>query len=214
MMAGAKINTRIDQETVEEVEFHIEMREKEYLERGLSPEEARRSALQHFGAPTAVERELRRAKKPRGRRGMYAAIALTVLVLAGLTLYLSGVLAPWYQAVTGEYPELAPWDGVRWDGEVPTVRVDGRWYLVADIQRIPAAEVVDYCQETWPDRWKKRFEEDLYEAMTRMGHRPPRKVNLVLVDPANGEETLLGSVPMTEENRRAIWRAADGGGPR
>src|SRR5262245_37812045 len=34
----------------EEAEFHIEQRTKEYIERGLSPDDARREALRRFGS--------------------------------------------------------------------------------------------------------------------------------------------------------------------
>jgi putative ABC transport system permease protein len=51
----------------DELRFHLEMRTQEFIERGLSPEDARRAAARAFGDVTAVDAELRQGRESRGR---------------------------------------------------------------------------------------------------------------------------------------------------
>ena len=65
-----------------------------------------------------------------------------------------------------------------------------------------------FSRRTYADKWQKRFEEDLVEVLTRMGHEPKDTVRLV-VSPLGSQATrTLENVPMTEANRRAIYDAA------
>jgi hypothetical protein len=110
------------------------------------------------------------------------------------------------------YPKVAPYQGVRWDGGAPEVEVKGVWYELRAIDGVPAPEIVAFAQKTYRARWQKRFEEDLVEVMSKMGHRPGSRVTLVLRDPAGGRTQELRDVAMTKENRTAIWTAASGRG--
>jgi len=51
----------------DELRFHIEMRTQEFIERGMSPEEARRAAARAFGDVGAIDAELRREGALRDR---------------------------------------------------------------------------------------------------------------------------------------------------
>jgi predicted permease len=51
-----------------ELEFHLEMREREFLDRGMTPAEARRAALDRFGDVHRVRRECRAIGTQRERR--------------------------------------------------------------------------------------------------------------------------------------------------
>ena len=51
----------------DELRFHIEMRTQEFIERGMSPEEARRAAARAFGDLGAIDAELRRESVLRDR---------------------------------------------------------------------------------------------------------------------------------------------------
>jgi len=51
----------------DELRFHLEMRTQEFIERGLSPEDARRAAARAFGDVTAIDAELRQGRESRGR---------------------------------------------------------------------------------------------------------------------------------------------------
>ncbi len=55
-------------EVDEEVSFHLEMREREYIERGLTPEQARAAARERFGDVEAVRRECEGLTEARKRR--------------------------------------------------------------------------------------------------------------------------------------------------
>ncbi len=58
----------VDREVAEELEFHLEMRVREYLEQGLPEDEARRRALERFGDARAHAAACRRQAKGRNRR--------------------------------------------------------------------------------------------------------------------------------------------------
>ena len=51
----------------DELRFHLEMRTQEFIERGMSPEEARRAAARAFGDLGAIDAELRRESALRDR---------------------------------------------------------------------------------------------------------------------------------------------------
>jgi predicted permease len=68
----------------EEIDFHLEMRAREFMERGLSPDDARRAAAASFGDVRAIEAEcasLRRHRaRERARRDWLVGLGLDVKV--------------------------------------------------------------------------------------------------------------------------------------
>lgn len=60
--------TQVDDEVDAELEFHIEMRAREYMERGLDPKKAREAALARLGDRRAVAATCRRIGLQRDRR--------------------------------------------------------------------------------------------------------------------------------------------------
>ncbi|MFT5322570.1 MAG: CubicO group peptidase (beta-lactamase class C family) [Planctomycetaceae bacterium] len=79
-----------------------------------------------------------------------------------------------------EYPKKSPFNAVRWQETQPEVRLGKEWFKPVSLNKIPAAEIVAFSQETYGDQWRKRFEEDLVELLTRMKHPPQDKVTLVV----------------------------------
>ena len=73
---------------------------------------------------------------------------------------------------------------------------------------IAAEDIVAFSWRTYVDKWRKRFEEDLVEVLTRMGHEPKDTVRLVVSPLGSSETRTLEDVPMTEANRWAIFNAA------
>ena len=73
---------------------------------------------------------------------------------------------------------------------------------------LPAAEIVAFSQRTEGKKWQKRFEEDLVELLTRMGHPPQDKVTLVVQSLTSSEQWVRQGVSMTAANRSAIRAAA------
>ena len=54
-------------EVHDEIEFHLAMRTREFMEQGLAPEAARQAALNSFGNVPAIEAELRTTRQHRDR---------------------------------------------------------------------------------------------------------------------------------------------------
>lgn len=107
-----------------------------------------------------------------------------------------------------DYAKLAPYTDVRWVDDAPEVEVGGEWVTLLEIDGTPVADIVDFAKQTWPDRWRMRFAEDLVEVLSRMGKPPGPAVALRIRD-ARGERT-LDAVAMTQANRN---RVRDAGRP-
>jgi hypothetical protein len=108
-----------------------------------------------------------------------------------------------------DYPWKSPFAAVRWEESQPCVKVGDGWYKLVSLDGIPASEIVAFSRRTYGRKWRMRFEEDLVELLTLMGHPPQDKVTLVVQSLTTSETRTLEDVPMTEENRRAIKRAAN-----
>jgi len=112
-------------------------------------------------------------------------------------------------ALAGGHEKLSPFTGVRWVGEQPEIEFDGEWFRPESIGGRGVADILEFAKKRWPGKWRKRFAEDLVEVLSEMGTPPGRKVDLVLVRPKSGERVTRNGVPMTEENRKRIWRNAE-----
>lgn len=111
-------------------------------------------------------------------------------------------------AVAQRYEKLAPFDGLRWNADTPEVQVNSTWYRLVSIDGTKQTEILTFCRKTWPGRWKKRFNEDLVEVLTKMGHPPGSTVDLGVRDlPGEAVKTLKG-VAMTAARRRALHKQA------
>jgi len=90
---------------------------------------------------------------------------------------------------------------VRWHEDVAQVVINGTWYDLVSIDHEPAAKIVDFAKANFGPNWKKQFEEDLMEILTRMGHRPNYVANLELHTLDSDElVTLTICVPTTAPN--------------
>jgi len=106
------------------------------------------------------------------------------------------------------YPRLSPFAAVRWQEFQPEVKLGDEWYQLVSLDDLPAADIVAFSRLTYDGRWQMRFEEDLVELLTRMGHPPQDTVKLVVQSLTSSETQVLEAVPMTAANRRAIKAAA------
>src|SRR5690348_3798513 len=59
--------TSAKRDVADEIGFHLEMRTREFIERGMPPEEARRAAAASFGDVTAIEAACRAEREQRAR---------------------------------------------------------------------------------------------------------------------------------------------------
>ena len=103
------------------------------------------------------------------------------------------------------YPKAAPYDAIRWEADEPVVRIDGEWVTLVSIDGVAVGEIIAYCRDTYDEKWRKRFEEDLVEALIRMGHPPGQTVRLTVRESDESEAQTLEGVAMTTKNRQAIW---------
>lgn len=134
-----------------------------------------------------------------------------------LAVGIGGIALGWWFDV--DYPKRSPFDAVRWRGKAPEVRLGEDWYNLSGIDGATTQEIVAFCEKAYGERkWRQRFEEDLVEVLTRMGHKPHDVVKLIVSPVGSDQESVVKSVPMTEAKRWAIKRAAaareDAGLPR
>jgi len=106
------------------------------------------------------------------------------------------------------YPKKSPFAAVRWQDSQPEVQLDDEWFRLVSLNGIAAGEIVAFSQQTYGNLSKKRFEEDLVELLSRMGHPPKDKVTLVVQSLTTSETQIRKGVAMTEANRQAIKAAA------
>jgi len=107
------------------------------------------------------------------------------------------------------YPRLSPFAAVRWQQEQPEVEVGGQWYQLVSLDDLPVADILAFSRRNYGERWQKRFEEDLVELLTRMGHPPRSTVKLEVRSLRSSETSILENVPMTTANRQAIKSVSD-----
>ena len=119
----------------------------------------------------------------------------------------SGLIGLW-QGWPQEYAKRAPFSAVRWESRQPEVKIDGEWYKLVSLDDLPVAKIVAFSRKTFVSSWKKRFEEDLVELLSRMGHPPKDAVKLEVQSLKSSETQVLEDISMTEANRRAIREAA------
>jgi hypothetical protein len=124
--------------------------------------------------------------------------------LVGLLWFLSSARAG---GMWRDYPRLSPFQATHWSGETATVQVNGTSYELLGLDDQSTAAIVAECKSLDPPNWQKRFDEDLVEVLDRTGHHVGPLVTLRVRDPNTLQETVLTNVPMTEENRAAIWQA-------
>jgi hypothetical protein len=130
------------------------------------------------------------------------------VVVLVVTLAALGTAAAVFIAPEAKYPRRAPFTGVRWERNEPVVKIGKEWFQLVSLDGIAAGDIVAFSQRTYWLRWQKRFEEDLVEVLTRMGHEPGDSVRLVVRPLGSSTTRTLEDVPMTEANRRTIYKAA------
>ncbi len=116
--------------------------------------------------------------------------------------------------VTNRYPRLAPFTDLRWDGPAARITVDGQPYTWVALDGRPVTDLVSDAKSLDADGWQKRLAEDLVEVLDRTGHPPSTTVALSVRPVGGGPTRTLENVPMTEENRRSVWRHRDARGDR
>ena len=97
----------------------------------------------------------------------------------------------------------APFTGVKWENELPVVRVNDQWYHLEKIDSIKVTSILDYAREHHASKWRKRFGEDLMELFAGMEYQPNDSVLLTVR--RNGQSIQL-TAALTYENRQQVNR--------
>lgn len=117
-------------------------------------------------------------------------------------------------AQADDYPKLSPYTAIRWTdaGPQPQVRVepDGDWFEPVSIDDVAVSDVLVFCKKRYAGKWQKRFDEDLVQVLSEMGHPPGKTVKLVLHGIVTDEVKILDAAPLTRANRDAIMAAKYG----
>src|SRR4051812_29597542 len=73
-----------------------------------------------------------------------------------------------------EYEKLAAFEVVRWNDNAagPEVELGGIKYELKEVQDLPIGKVLDFCRKNYPKDWRKAFEEDFVEVLSKMD-KPP-----------------------------------------
>lgn len=100
------------------------------------------------------------------------------------------------------FAKVAPYTGVRWENDRPTVRVRGRWSQLVSIDAIPIDHIMEHARKEFGTLARKRFAEDLPELLSSMGHDPDWNVTLGLGTRDGQIEHV--EIRMTEENRHLV----------
>ncbi len=101
--------------------------------------------------------------------------------------------------------KVSPFSAVRWVDAGYQVEVRARWYELVSLDNVPVSKLLSFARQAYRDLWQKRIDEDLPEVLAALGHAPRQTVTLELRPLDTHEAVMLANVPMTAENRRAIW---------
>lgn len=119
-----------------------------------------------------------------------------------------------------EYEKLAPFEAVRWNEGAVEVDLGGIKYELLEIQDLPVAKVLDYCREHYKPEWRKAFEEDLVEVLSKMKKPPEDTVKVKLRRLEDGSERVFEQVMLSEsnlemvvKNRQVVPAGAPGAAP-
>ena len=100
------------------------------------------------------------------------------------------------------FAKVAPFTGVRWEGERSIVRVKNEWSPLVSIDGIPVERIIEFAEKEYGAKARKRFAEDLVEVLFKMDHTPDWEVTLGLKTSDGPVEHV--KIRMTEENRNLL----------
>jgi len=113
-------------------------------------------------------------------------------------------------AVTGrDFPKLAPWDALRWKGEVPLVRIADTWYELVEIEGLGVPFLIDLAKKKADADWRERMEEDLVEVIAGFVTEESLDAGLDLLVREPGKEPEHLSPAWTNQNRDDLRRFRD-----
>jgi len=103
----------------------------------------------------------------------------------------------------------SPFSDLRWAGSVPQVKVNGVWYELIAVEKLPAGNIVEFLRASTGDLWQVHFAEDLGLVMGVMRHPIGDTVTLEVKNLATGQPATLANVPLTVENVQSTHSQAN-----
>ncbi|MBK6942130.1 MAG: hypothetical protein IPH13_18275 [Planctomycetes bacterium] len=103
-----------------------------------------------------------------------------------------------------DWKRVAPFSGLRVDGDVVEIRVDGDWVRWIAIDGIEVTTIVAHAKRTFRDRWTKRIGEDLVEVLAGLDHELGDECTLRVADLDGGNERDLADTTVTSDKRRDV----------
>ncbi len=96
--------------------------------------------------------------------------------------------------------KASPFTAVKWKNDEAIVKFKGEWYQFEGLAHLSKKELIGFCKQTYGDKWKKRFSEDLITILKELQYIPNQEVQISLSK--NGiTNTYKGT--FTFENRQA-----------
>lgn len=133
---------------------------------------------------------------------MRASRLVSGFVALGMLVALAVGLAAAQEQETPE--KLAPFEAVRWTDGAVEVDLGGIKYELLEIQDLSIAKVLEYCREHYKPEWRKAFEEDIVQVLTKMGKPPEYTVKVKLRRLDDGSERVFEQVMLSEGNLESV----------
>ena len=106
-----------------------------------------------------------------------------------------------------EIGKVSPFSRLRWGLRGPEIASGKHWLRLSWVGDLRASEILDFCQDYYPKKWRRRFAENLGGVLATMGEPLDRFVDLGLVDDVTGEEVEMRGVESTEGKREGLIAA-------
>ena len=107
-----------------------------------------------------------------------------------------------------DFAKISPFDGLRWVGDQPLVRIGSEWFELVSYDGFSTEQILTHCRQTFGRLWQKRFREDIVEVFAGLGHQAGRQATLVLRNPESPATTIERVVEATHGRRQALHGAA------
>lgn len=109
-----------------------------------------------------------------------------------------------HASLADDWKRVAPFTGLRVDGDTVEIRVDGAWVRWIAIDGIEVTAIVAHARRTYRDRWMKRIGEDLVEVLAGLDHELGDVCTLRVADLDGGNERDLADTTVTSDKRRDV----------
>lgn len=93
----------------------------------------------------------------------------------------------------------SPFSAVKWEKELPVVRIDGQWITPTGFDQTSVADIISFCKREYRTDWKKRFSEDFVEVLCKMDQDLSKKMQVQWSSAGELKSTTVG---LSGKNRK------------